>query len=753
MRLIATLVAIVLLTTALVPRRAVAIVTASAEWNWAEYQRDVDGTDRTAASSTEASHFYQTYSLFYRDRQPLLGGRAGMWSFGLGYEWSTLDTSFSSNDGSIDGDSSVNQGKLLFDGELRFNPRGLPFTLQVFSRDMQTPNPSTVYASAGTIIDPGIYNGLNNGQYVTSGLTLLAGGEGANLFGGYREELAALPRLLVDYREEYVRNVDTGDEQHYRTRDLAFVSLNRRNNWFHYKVFEHTDFNDSTNDYTERVWLLGTIDHINRRHWINLTNWLKISVDASLTRTDSPGFLRENDETYRLNLFSIAQRRQWNFSNFTTLSRLSDDTGKLEKDFDFPFFASGQLDPLHDWRLTLIGTRWEDGNRLQSAARYENSEDTLYGGFQLENRRFSGKILTSSVELDWLSDTQRGDGQAARLGFELQSSRYKGQPGKWLAAYSVAWFDSNTAETSYTEQVAVVSGDTQLSPAVTIGARQEVALGVGGYSSNTTNRLTPTISQGFLGELDQERNLDGTTYRAVSSAYLEFHPSARWGHRFDAYYDFLHIEEDRYQVKLNHDLRYSQGTFYLNATTFLEEGDELSYDWMADELTDLEWATGEPEILFSHRTEVGYSPNRFWQTEVWGQALWGSGPKGDGWTVGLEQNSTYHLFEARGLTREWMTLMERIKYQGIWGNDSAWYALVELSTSYYPTRYLSFGAYANLQHFSLTDENEYELGVSTTVQFAKLQATASYAYGQLDSGSFVPGVKEHRWGLGIKKLF
>jgi hypothetical protein len=599
-----------------------------------------------------------------------------------------------------------------------------------------------------------MFTGIYDGQHLSSGITLIAGGPDANLFGDYREKLSALPRLLVDYQEDYVRDLRAVDPQHYRLRDLAFVSLNRKKNWLHYRVFEHTDYINHDNDYQERSWLLGTIDHLNRRQWINLTNWLSISVDGSLTRrTDWRTPTGGEEDAYLLNLFSIGKRRDWNFSNFTTLERITNEAGGLEKNFEFPLLAAGVLDPLNQWKMYFLGERWQGDNMLAPTDAYERSEDSAYVKYQIESKRFTGTLLTPEVELDWNRNSRLGEGEAARVGVEWRSDYRMQRVKDWLVACSAAWFDNNRSASVYSEYTARAALSNRLSSTVEIGGSQDLAVGFGDYSMNLTQHLEPTIAQSFQGEGERARSLSGTSYRSTTNAYLELTPPRSWQNRFSVYYDVVHTETDLHQFKLQHDLSYARETWRYEATTLLSEGDELGYRWLADELIALESVTGDPDLTVSHEEGFSYFPNRYWNAKGKLRVLWGQGPRGSGWLLLGEQTAAYHIYEASGIPRRWLSLEQRFDYQSVWGDDSLWYANLELYAIYYATRYLTFDAKVGVRHYGLTDQNEFEFETSAVAAFRKLQANVSYAYGRAADSSFMPGVREQRWEVGLKKFF
>lgn len=751
----AAIVASVLLVALLSPEAGQAAITGSAEWNWVDYQRDLD-----SGGTTRFSQFFQQYSLLYHDRQSFRGGRAGGYNVALGYEWSALDLS-----GSID--EEVDTHKLLYRGELSFTPAKLPFAVRAYSFDLTRSNPST-HNLPETIIDPDIYVGLFNGQHYTTGLTLVVGESQPSTVpqGDFRTALAALPRLMVDYHEDYVRDLKRRDPSHYRTRDLAFVTLNRKKNWFHYRVYEHNDFIDSNNDTEERTLLLGTIDHLYRRQWINLTNWLAISADGSLTQSEGPRkrLYWAGDEFYQLNLFTVARRRDWNFSNFTTMTRDSTDQGDLEKTFDFPLFAEGQFDPQLKWKLAFIGSSREEEYADKAFSLLDREEDNLFTRVQVENSRSLGRIVTSNGEVAWRKTSENGEARAARLGIELRSKRVN-DTQDWLASYSLAWFDADGASertagpeggTTYHEHVAEAAINVRPSPSVKAGLSQLLAVGFGNNAVNTTQHIAPEISSSSFGSDDDEISENTTSYRVKTSAYWEMSPPGRRSNRFHFDYDLLHITSSRHRLQVGHHLAYSAEGLRVNARTTFYEGDDLGYTWLTDGLGSLEHFTGEPDLMLTHETRLDYQPNRFWQAGGWARAIWGKGDRGNGMFIDLKQDAAYHLFRTGGLMRRWFSFEQSFEYQQILNEAGVWRTELEFNAVWYATRYLTLDAMIGIRHYGLSSQTEYEFQTSATTTFRKLEARLAYAYGQIDEADeniFLPGATEQRWEVSLKKYF
>ena len=97
---------------------------------------------------------------------------------------------------------------------------------------------------------------LGAGENRQSGFSMMIGIRNGNYLGRYRQLLSKFPRLFIDYTDSFVRNTDGLFPQHYVYRDLAFVSLNKKDNWFHYRMRTYKDyFNPEENTSTKSIML------------------------------------------------------------------------------------------------------------------------------------------------------------------------------------------------------------------------------------------------------------------------------------------------------------------------------------------------------------------------------------------------------------------------------------------------------------------------------------------------------------------
>lgn len=728
---------------------AQASISGALEWNWADYSQNVAGEE-----TVSASHFVQKYSILANWQGRLNGGRAGGWVLGLGYDWTAFDNEINGEE------NSETRGKLLYEGEFLFAPGGLPVRFHGFSYDLTRTSLATLtrIGPHEPLIEPGIVNDLNNGQYITSGFTLVAGIRNGSYLGEYRELLSRFPRLFIDFRETY--NEDDKSElspEHTRDRDLAFVSLNKKDNWFHYKYRDYVDYNDANNNYTTKMFLLGTVDHLNRRQWIHLTNWIRLSVDGSLTisddalETDSGGY----EETYALNAFTVARRAGWEVSNFTSASRTSNLAGHLEKHLDIPFYGSGDLDPQTSWRGQLIFSREEGDDPFRML---RTDDNVAYAQMQLDSRRYRGYLLTPEIELE-NRDASDGRGQAGRVGFELGTDSRYDRRLQWHSAYSAGYFngENNAGEqTNFFEQRGLLSADYAYDSRTRFGASQELVVGWGEYAGSTTNYLTPLISwarETFQVDLGAEET-DGSAVRSLTTAYLELIGRERLRNRFSLSFDYLDTPEERKQrLVAEHRLDYSRRELELIVTNTLQQGDELSLGYAGNEIAGLESVVSDADLSFGHRTMLRYRPNRHW--DVLGRLTyaWASDSDNSASLVAVEQVARYSVFSATAYARRLLEFNQELHYEKLLDETEAWYSDFIFGVEYYPRSYWALGANAAVRYYGYEEQMQIGYSLFSALRYPKFEARVAYAYAQSEEGVRDPETDEQRVEVSIRRLF
>lgn len=709
---------------------------------WVDYKHRGRGED------IDGSSFYQQYSLLYRSAGVINSGRAGKWSAALGYEWNDLSSEME------DRDYDETTGKILYRGDILFTPGGLPFRVHAYSRDMQQ---SYAYSDSrgdfGALIDPGIFTTIHNGQHVTTGLTLLAGIKNGSYLGEYREMLSQFPKLLIDFRENFVRDTRRDDSVHYRMRDLAFVSLNKKDNWFHYRHQDFTDYEDPNNDYTQKTFLLGTIDHLERRQWVNLTNWIKISTDVSLIQYEEASRSWEREDTYALNLFSMARRNNLEVSNFASFRRTMEETN-VESSIYFPVFASGALDSQSLWRLMLIGNREED--KYFASGTNDRSEDTLYGRFQLETTRYAGYTLTPMIELE-TKKTSEEKGNAARVGVELRTNERYGKPLDWLVNYELTWNegeDRDDETVSFLGHELLASVRYRADSRMTMGGAQRLLFGSGNNDGRVTSYITPrTLNLHGQNLSSSDESGDESYFGSYTTAYLELSGNRRMLNRFEAI--FVYEEEDsneKHLLELTHTLTSNRPKSTLRIENVFRTGDEISSSLNTDNVPDPRGHLQNADMSFSHSTRLNYRPNRAWEMIGEVEADWMSGDD-DVYIVGAEQETRYTLYQMGGLSRKILEAYQVFDYEHTWGLETFWYAKLELGVDWSPFRRMICGGNVTLEYFDQYEQTEVGYELYAALDYQKFRAKTAYEYRQLEDESSNPKVKDSRVSVSVQKTF
>ncbi|NCP78864.1 MAG: hypothetical protein GW833_06890, partial [Desulfuromonadales bacterium] len=102
-------------------------LSGSAELMYAGQTAETDGV-----KTLDARSFVQQYSLLYTKKGEFQRGRLGDYDVALGYEWNWVDSEINGDKVEIDNPLS----KILYRGDIKIAPGGLPFRLHAFSYDM-----------------------------------------------------------------------------------------------------------------------------------------------------------------------------------------------------------------------------------------------------------------------------------------------------------------------------------------------------------------------------------------------------------------------------------------------------------------------------------------------------------------------------------------------------------------------------------------------------------------------------------------
>ncbi len=729
------------------------------EWRYGQFSGYEDGK-----KVDDLSHFAQRYSVFYTTGARLANGRAGSYQVALGYEWNGLDSEV--NGENVD----IETGKILYRGRLELRPGGLPVALTLFSEDMQVsrwddssrPSSATAPIRTAEVFREdrlGIITNLYNGQRIRSGGTLLLGVANGNFSGDYRDIFTSMPMLFVDYSEDYVKDTESLSPQHYRLRNLALASLNKRDNWLHYRITDYEDYINSDEDLEERQWLLGTVDHTNRRRWINLTNWISVSADTSFTETLKESEGPEPREIYLTNLFARLERNDWRGSTFTNYRRDKDVNHlQLEEEIEIPLYLSGSPSPDTDWRLRLLENKWRRYNDYGSTVGDADRDDknTVYASGQIDLLKRRPWNLRTLAEVESKRGYQ-GDGEAARVGLEyFDSPTHRARWQRFVGA-SAAWFTGTSAtqgDVDYQEFTLDGRVETEVTARLRVGARQGFLYGTGAMDRAGFDYLLPRGDTPLSYGAGGTDLLDGDTFRSESLLFAELRGPGRLTNRFEAGFEYRETSESPSEEEffLRHNLTYSGRAWSAswNNTAVFGEDHRLIAGSAGSDLTE---QGAEADVSYRSRGNVSYSPGRAFEIRGFGEYAWASGAE-DVSQWRLREEARYSFFTANGALRRIFEVRQELDYSNLStaSGDDQDELVFRLFNRFYPTRILEMGA--DFKYFLISDQTStYNVTLLSAVNFQKLKCFLEYSYGVADNSNGILDQEAHRWNLGLTKVF
>jgi hypothetical protein len=722
----------------------------SAEWRYGQYRAEEDG--RTVE---EASYRTQQYSLLYQTGGAINHGRGGKYDLGFGLEWTAINSEVNGQERELEA------AKVLYNGRFLLAPGGLPFRLEIFSSDLHKTvlmEDGGVSTGTGRILDPNIITNLLNGQHVRSGATLIVGIKNGHYLGKYRDLLSRYPRLLFDYQENFVRDLKSRTPQHYRERNLAFVSLNKKDNWFHYRFLDFEDFEDPTNDFTEKVYMLGSVDHTMRRQWINLTNWIRVSADGAFTTTAQANLGEVPTSRYDLNLFATARRRGWDASTFTNFIRKVDGDG-MDKSLEVPFYLKGEISPDTAYRFRFVGTQ-EREDRFAGGIRIDESD--LFVSTRLEALRRSPYKFDSEFEAE-VKGGGRGEGNAVRISGEFYSNRALRRPaGKatdLLASYSLAHLagtgESGT-DVDFWEHVAIGSLARAFGSRVRSGIEEKVIYGTGVLDRTVSTHVTPVSDDGLAASPSTITTPEGEVLRSTTTWFGEFSArTLRLANRLELVYD-IRTDDDGSdsQFIASHTLRYDRRSFLAKMRNELTMGSGLSASSLGG--GDLDGsAVGSVDSRYSHNTTLRYSPGRAWEASLSVDYIRQNGDAGISSKVDVLQEYAYNLYTVNGIHRKVAELGEELGYERTLDFSGVPRSLTTLTLwgDYYPTKTTLLGARVRYHRYSPDITDEVACFLTAGLNYEKLQVSLDYGYGTRIAEANPEKRNEQSVEVKVKKVF
>ncbi|MSN24568.1 MAG: hypothetical protein GJV46_01740 [Geobacter sp.] len=517
-----TCVVALLLVVFLCPSDAHALLTGEAALRYDNYDvRDNSGRHLSANS------FTQDYSILYGKSGNLYNSRIGRYNVSLGYNWSALDTSVKSTKGAEDLNSS--RGHIYYRGEIVVDPKEVPFRLEAYSRDLtrntftaaDTPLITDMFSRGGNLFgSPSIASGINDGVHIESGVTLVAGLK-SGMTNGYNEVLRHLPMIMLDYSDQINKDLRSQTPVDTRLSRLAFVSLNKKDNWFHYRYVTYDDYINSENNYRESQFQIGTVDHKLARRWVDFSNWLQVSTDLQLTKRINNNMVLNYVET-DLNLFVQAQRSKWEARSYNNFNRYREENGRLTYRTTIPLYVSGVLNPETSWstRSSYKESHDNAGAHLES----------MLAGYRVE--AFKRSLFTLGQHFDVESSTSElSELLVLSGGFETTSSSRFSQKISLDAAYDIknSSYKDYLASSGFLEQKLTLRSSYTPTNQLRINLIQVNDFTSGskpGFSS-TVHDANTSLPQYVSPRWAAQDNLGSSSYRSVTTLSAVWNPMPR----------------------------------------------------------------------------------------------------------------------------------------------------------------------------------------------------------------------------------
>ncbi len=704
----------------------------------------------------DAAYFAQQYSLLYDRKGELFGGRGGEYDLALGYEWSSLGSEFNGED--FDADA----GKILYRGDLVLAPGGLPFHLRLYSHDLtrstfsrQTVETLFDNRSTDSFIPDYPITGIQNGQVIQTGATLTLGVRNGSYQGRYRDLLSPFPQLLLDYSEVYAKDLKSTVPQHYRDRDLAFISLNKKDNWFHYRVFEHKDFLNALENYEETSYMLGTVDQTYQRRWINFTNWIKVSADGSYTTGERSRVEDSAVKRFDANLFASARRSNWQATSFNTYNRVR-EVGTLRKTLELPQFLSGELNRNTSWRLRLISAKDQE---VTFATGLEQDEDVLFASSRVDLFRQGRYVVSPDLEAE-VKGGDRGEGYAARAGVEIYSNRIYRPRYDVFGSYSLARFEGTGdggLETDFWEQSLRGRVETDLTSALRTGIEQDFLYGTGALDRTVVRFILPKSDLGLTLSDNSLEQREGDVFRSTTTWFGEHRSPLRISNRVELVYDVLSApERGGNQFIVNHLLRYDSRVFLASISNQLVIGDhELTDAGIGAGILGGNEVSDSGAASYLNRTNLRYFPGRAWEGNLRVEYEWRDQDSGSSTHLLAEQDLRYSFFKTNGIVRKIAELRQELEYEEFMaaGGARQTATVLVLVGDYFPTRYTILGGRVQYDYRTPEDTGALTWYLTAGLDFEKVQIALDYSYGERSAGDTLPEREEQRWEVRVQKVF
>lgn len=742
----------------LLPRDASCRLSGEADLNYVKY----DSSDNYQNAS--AHSFTQRYSVLYDTSGKLVNGRLGRYNVALGYDWLAFDSGTKSSVAPAE-NFGESKGHLYYRGEVVIDPKEVPFKLTLHSQDL---NRSSFNSGASNYIQafgsqasnlsvPSGYSdsssrsnyisvpstittGIAGGTRTDSGVTLVMGVKNG-MTNGYNEYLRHFPMLLLDYRDVINKDSSSITPVDNRLTRLAFVSLNKKDNWFHYRYVTYDDHVDRSNNYEEAQLQLGTVDHMLQRRWIDFTNWLNVSVDGQFTRRVQERS-DENFNEFSLNLFGTARRQTWelrSFNNFTRLDEVNRD--RITYMTSLPVYANGIISPTAGWSAN---TKYNDNHTAKGA--YFR---TASGAYNIDAFRKSFFTVSQGLSIEQVNTSDSSDALIMTGRVSTSSTTGFSRNLSLKADYNVRNYrsEANGNASTFTEQEIKGVARYNLSNKMYMTAQQTSR-----FTSGSSPYFSSDIPGAVINSPQYVAPRDGSmisrsSYQSISELNLAWIPKPRLNVGFTVSEDIFAPSSGVHSeiTRLSASVEYTDNKFRLSSkTNFVSGGDVNS------QFSNYFHSSNSASYVFSRNLDAKVGMSYF--------KTFRSINRID--SVNAEQSLNYYYYHANGIIRKLFEINESFTSSEDLANLQAAAETTDttkhrtnilmLGAKYYPLRLMMIAGgarYSFMNGGSGYDALNYYGSVS--LNFQLLDASLDYNYGK----NRVDNRVEKKISANVKKRF
>jgi hypothetical protein len=707
-------------------KEASAGINAEAELGYVDYQ-----SRQSASSRQSGSAFTQRYSLLYTTMGPLSAGKAGYYNVSLGYEWAAINSSVHLADASADTSTSRNVGHILYSGELLYDPRELPIRLKAYSRDLNRPGfikTIEAYALAGTepVVDPALNTDVTGATSITSGAILTIGVKNS-MTNGYYSVFKDLPRLFVDYWDSIQKDTDAATPTDIRNRKLAVV-LNKKSNWLHYRSKNYDDNIKTTESFVEQKVIIGQIDEVLERHWVDLTNWIRISADGSFVKRSDASSQYSQETT--VNLLGALTREKWQARANSSFTRAQGGANSFTSSSSTPVYVNGIWGSQADWqtRFSYAANKVVTNNATQS------DQVDVYGSLLVNTFKRSSFTLSTMAAVESYERDQNKS-LITNLRVESASTRRFSDTLSLVGSYDakVIQSEGSVAGTAYI-QALTGRATYRLTNRLNAELGQEFDLGSGPISN-----LGSTISSQPTSFDSNHSSITGSYVRSLSRLRLNWAVAERLQMLTTVSEDYVKQVNKPADVILTLAHKLSHRTANLTTTTELEYSKQTGVE-TRNRLT----ANASLDYIYNRHTTAA-ATMKYTRESAEGSLATSE--------LNLEQRFNYNYFSYAGQGRKLVDFTQFFTYLQREGFDAETRKTLKLNAKYYPLRNLYLAT--NLTYsliFRTVDETEFTGTGEVGVNYSKLQASLSYSYGRRDSATLDNRV-DKRFAANLRKQF